>query len=284
MKENVPSRTALRVALRRAGHQILDAAPRVLDDPLAVRIVGPAVQEIYGDPQRHNSRIGRTFRAFMVARSRFAEDQLAEAIAGGTTQYLILGAGLDTSAYRGICTTAEIRVFEVDHPATQDWKQMRLREAGIPVPGNVRHVAVDFENEDLAERLAVSGFQEDERTLVSWLGVVPYLTRAAAAETLRFLGRFPAGSGVVFDYAVAKSALGFFERIALDTLARRVAKAGEPFRLYFEPEELDEFLRERGFSKVEQLGSQEINERYFAARRDGLKVAGGAGRIVAAWV
>jgi len=220
----------------------------------------------------------------MVARSRFAEDKLAEAIAGGTSQYLILGAGLDTSAYRGVCTTLGIRVFEVDHPATQDWKRMRLREAGIAVPENVRHVAVNFEKENLAEELVTAGFRTDVKTFVSWLGVLPYLTREAASDTLRFLGRFLVGSGVVFDYAVAKSALGFLERIALDALARRVAKAGEPFRLYFEPGELDEFLRERGFSRVEQLGSKEINERYFAGRQDGLRVAGGAGRIVAAWV
>ena len=283
MKENVPSRTALRVALRRAGHQILDEAPRVLEDPLALRIVGPAAAEIQADPARHNSRIGRNFRAFMVARSRFAEDKLAESIASGVTQYVILGAGLDTSAYRGICTTAQIQVFEVDHPATQDWKRMRLREAEIAVPENVRHVAVDFEKQNLAEELARSGFLKDENTFVSWLGVVPYLTREAASETFRYLGGFAAGSGVVFDYAVAKSELGFADRIAVAALARRVAKAGEPFQLYFERAELDRFLNERGFSKIEQLGPKEINERYFQNRKDGLKLAGGAGRIVGAW-
>ena len=135
MKENIPSQTALRVALRRAGHQILDAEPRVLDDPLAVPIVGDAINQM-----RKQGRIGRQFRAYMVGRSRFMEDKLAESVAAGAAQYLILGAGLDTSAYRGVATTADIRIFEVDHPATQAWKLERLTTAGINVPANVRHV------------------------------------------------------------------------------------------------------------------------------------------------
>ena len=176
-----------------------------------------------------------------------------------------------------------MRAFEVDHPATQAWKKHRLAEAKIAIAKNVRHVAVDFEKQSLPEELAAAGFDVTRKTFVSWLGVIPYLTREAAASTFRFLGKLPTGSGVVFDYAVAKSALSWLERIAVEALARRVAAAGEPFRLFFEPAELDEFLRKRGFVRIEQIASTEINERYFRGRADGLKVVGGVGRIVAAW-
>lgn len=282
MRAQAASRTAMRVALRRAAHQILDN-PKVLDDPLAVRILGDAADDIRGNSVQHQNRFGRNLRAFLVARSRYAEDKLAEGLARGTQQYVILGAGLDTSAYRGIASTPNLSIFEVDHPATQTWKKERLQRAGIPVPPSVFHVAVDFETQDLAQQLATAGFQHDKITFVSWLGVVPYLTREAATHTFRFLGSFPAGSGVAFDYGLSPSALGFLERLALQALSRRVARAGEPFRLFFTPAELDQFLKGLGFRHIEQLGSKEINALYFSNRGDGLHVSGSVGRITGAW-
>ena len=281
MQESIPSRTALRVALRRAAHQLLDW-PKVLDDPLAVPIVGAAVSEIHADPTRHTTRFAKHFRAFMVARSRYAEDQLAGCVAQGVQQYVILGAGLDTSAYRGIATNG-VTTFEVDHPNTQTWKQERLKWANIPIPALVRFVSVDFERQELAARLEAGGFRSDQPAMISWLGVVPYLTKEAAASTLAFIGKLPQGSGVVFDYAVPRWSLGLLERWALDALARRVARAGEPFRLFFAPEELNALLRECGFQRIEQLAAKEINDRYFADRQDGLRVAGSAGRLASAW-
>jgi len=281
MRESVPSRTALRVALRRAAHQLVDS-PRVLDDPLAVPIVGEAIAEIQGSPAKQNTRTARHFRAFMVARSRLAEDQLAACIARGVSQYLILGAGLDTSAFRGVALHG-VQAFEVDHPSTQAWKRHRLEAAAISIPPSVRFVAVNFERQELEDELHKSGFRSDRPAFVSWLGVVPYLTREAARHTLLFLGRLPAGSGVVFDYAVSRSALRLLERMALDALSRRVARAGEPFRLFFTPEELRRFLTGLGFRKVEQLSQQDINALYFSHRTDGLSVAGAAERLVTEW-
>lgn len=281
MKESVPSRTALRVALRRAAHQLLDS-PKVLDDPLALRIVGDGAAEIHAQLPRHQTRIARHFRAFMVARSCYAEGQLTASVARGVNQYVILGAGLDTSAHRGI-VPEKVSAFEVDHPNTQAWKIKRLQSAQIPISSSVRFVSVDFERQELAAELATAGFRQDRPAFVSWLGVVPYLTRDAAARTFGFLGALPEGSGIVFDYAVPRSSLGFLERLALDELSRRVARAGEPFRLFFEPQELDTFLKGFGYRRVEQLSAKEINNRYFVGRADGLCVAGTAGRIVSAW-
>ena len=282
MKEGAPSRTALRVALRRAAHQILDS-PKVLDDPLAVPIVGDAIAEIHSNIPRHQSRVARAFRAFMVVRSRYAEDQFAASVSRGVRQYVVLGAGLDTSAYRGVAVSENVTVFEVDHPLTQAWKKERLQAASIAIPASVIFVSVDFERQNLQEELKTAGFRADIPAFVSWLGVVPYLTKEAASHTFRFLGSFPEGSGVAFDYAVEPSSLPLLERMAVKALSRRVARAGEPFRLFFMPNELDEFLKARGFRHIEQLASKEINERYFKGRSDGLRLAGAAGRLVCAW-
>jgi methyltransferase (TIGR00027 family) len=282
MRESLPSRTALRVALWRAAHQFLDN-PKVLDDPLAVAIVGSAIDAIRADPWRYKSRLAKRFRAFMVARSRYAEDQLAISVAHGVEQYLVLGAGLDTSAYRGIAAKGNVRIFEVDHPNTQIWKKERLQAANVVIPPGVRFVPVDFEHQNLAAELQAAGFRVDQPAFVSWLGVVPYLTKEAAVHTFGYLGTFPKGSGVVFDYGVSRSSLALLERIVFAALARRVARAGEPFRLFFEPAELDEFLTKLGFHRIEQLGSKEINERYFLGPSDGLRAGGALGRIVSAW-
>ena len=282
MREDRHSRTAMRVALRRAAHQLLDN-PRILDDPLAVPIVGEAIAEIQADAARHQSAIAQRFRAFMVARSRYAEDQLAESVSRGVQQYVILGAGLDTSAYRSVSAAENLAVFEVDHPQTQAWKKERLQAAKISAPSSVCFVPVDFERQNLATELQAAGLRTDQPAFVSWLGVVPYLTKEAAAHTFSFLGRFPEGSGVAFDYAVSPASLGLLERMALAALSRRVARIGEPFRLFFAPDGLESFLRGFGFRRVEQLASKEINARYFDRRSDGLAVTGSAGRIVSAW-
>lgn len=255
-----PSRTAYRVALRRAAHQVLDH-PKVFDDPLAVAIVGTAVFP----PE---TPFDRPLRAFVAARSRYAEDQLA---LSGMRQYVALGAGLDTYAYR---TTSGVRVFEVDHPATQAWKRSRLDEADIAIPDSLTFVSVDFERQKLTDELARAGFKMDEPAFFSWLGVIMYLTLEAATETLRFIASMPPGSGVTFDYATG----------AWEWLARRVARAGEPFTLFFDPAELARLLRGLGFNRIEDLSGSEINARYFQDRADGLKVPGDRGHLITAWV
>jgi methyltransferase (TIGR00027 family) len=282
VREGAPSRTAFRVALRRAAHQLLDN-PKVLDDPWAVPILGDAINEIQTRTAVHQSRLATHFRAFIVARSRYAEDQLAISIERGVCQYVVLGAGLDTSAYRGVALTENLRVFEVDHPQTQAWKKQHLQSASIPIPASVTFVPVNFEKQNLETELLAAGFRGDQPAFVSWLGVVPYLTKEAASHTFQFIGRFPESSGVAFDYAVEPSSLPFLQRVALAALSRRVALAGEPFRLFFEPNELDGFLKARSFRGIKQLGTDQINQRYFSGRTDRLKLAGSAGRIVSAW-
>src|SRR5271169_5540690 len=155
MQDGKFSRTAQRVAIRRAAHQLLDR-PRVLDDPLALRIIGSeAAEELRSNPKEHHA-FSRAFRAFMAARSRYAEDELARAVAHGVRQYVVLGAGLDTFAYRN--PHPGLRVFEVDHPATQAWKREQLLAAGIAIPFSLTFVPIDFERQTLADGLVQCGF------------------------------------------------------------------------------------------------------------------------------
>jgi methyltransferase (TIGR00027 family) len=283
MQESRPSSTANRVAMRRAAHQILDADPKVLDDPIALKILSPQSRaRVAEEPPLVPAIAGKYMRAFMVARSRFAEDELARAISCGAAQYVILGAGLDTFAYRNPYPESQLRVFEVDFPATQDWKRDRLAAAGISIPPSLTFAPIDFEKQTLADGLAAAGFDPAKITFFSWLGVIMYLTRDAAMSTLKFIAGTPPGGAVVFDYSVARESLNFFQRLALDRLMRRVEAAGEPFRLFFNPSDLAAELHALGFSNLEDLGVPEINARYFANRSDGLRVGGGLGRLICA--
>ena len=281
MQEGKFSRTAQRVAIRRAAHQLLDQ-PRVLDDPLALRIIGSEAEEaLRSDPKEHHA-FSRAFRAFMAARSRYAEDELARAVAHGVTQYVVLGAGLDTFAYRN--PHPGLRVFEVDHPATQAWKREQLQAAGITIPPSLTFVPIDFEQQTLADGLEHSGFDASAAAFFSWLGVTPYLTREACMITLSFIAKLPTGSGVVFDFAVDPALLNAGQRQALDALSKRVARYGEPFQLFFDPGKLQDELKAMGFHRTEFLQGKELNARYFKDRKDGLLVRGSIGHLMGAWV
>jgi methyltransferase (TIGR00027 family) len=196
---------------------------------------------------------------------------------------VVLGAGLDTFAYRN--PLPAIRVFEVDFPATQQWKRDLLKNAGIAEPANVTYVPLDFEHTTLRAGMADAGVDATKPVFFGWLGVVPYLTLPAFRSTIDVISGLPAGSGVSFDFALAADELSLRLRLAHAALAARVAAAGEPFRLYFRSEQLENELRSAGFQRIEQCDSIEINERYFANRADGLALpAEGLGKLATAWV
>ena len=284
MQENQASRTAQRVATHRAAHQLLDA-PKVFDDPLAVAILGQeAAAALEADPRSSvTSPLAPRLRAFTVARSRFAEDQLSAGLEHGVAQYVILGAGLDTFAYRNPYPVDELTVFEVDHPATQAWKRARLAEANIAAPPGLSYAPIDFHTQDLAKGLAAAGFDPARPTLFAWLGVTPYLTRQAIQDTLGFMAACPPGSGVVLDYAVSPELLDPRSKMAYEMLSGWSAQAGEPWLSPYAPQDLAEELAAQGFSLVKDLGREEINQRYFAGRADGLEV-GSLYHLLAAWV
>jgi methyltransferase (TIGR00027 family) len=280
MQDETPSRTALRVAIRRAAHQLFDT-PRVFEDSLALRIIGAdRAAALAASPDEHRGRLARAFRAFMAVRSRFAEDELARAVGRGATQCVVLGAGLDTFACRN--PHPNLRVFEVDHPATQQWKRRMLADAAIEVPASLTFVPVDFSTGSLSSGLALANFDAERVTFFSWLGVTMYLPAEAVSGTLALVAATPPGGGVVFDYAVPRSSLGITSRLALDALSRRVTAAGEPFLTHLDPGSLRAQLAALGFSSVVDLGADEINARYFSGRADDLRVGGDIGRLMSA--
>jgi methyltransferase (TIGR00027 family) len=276
-----PSRTALRVALRRAAHQLYDAKPLILDDPFAVPILTPDyLAELHKTATKLEKPFSVALRAFLVTRSRYAEDVLAKTVTEGIQQYVLLGAGLDTFAHRNPHPT--LRVFEVDHPATQQWKRELLTRTALPNPPSLTYVPVDFETDSLPSQLQIAGHNPKLPTVFAWLGVVPYLTLEAFRATVAFIATQPPGTCLICDYSQPRSALPFFEQLAHDSLAARVALAGEPFQLFFTPPEMAAELSH--FPHREDLGSTELNHRYLTARTDKLQLLGTAARLISAHI
>jgi methyltransferase (TIGR00027 family) len=248
MQTGQASRTAYAAARYRAAHQVHEKGS-IFSDPLALRILGHDADELLGDAPR------RGMRLFIAARHRFAEDHLAAAVRRGVRTAVVLGAGLDTFAYRNPHPALE--VIEIDHPDTQEWKRERLAETGIAIPPNMRYVGIDFEQESLGERLGLDG-----AAFFLWMGVVPYLTEEAFAQSLAFIAG-EHGNEVVFDYAQSPERMPAERRAALEARAARVAKIGEPWLTFFEPEEIAAELGERGFGEIEDLGPSGLAARFF---------------------
>ena len=193
---------------------------------------------VAADPSR------RGMRLFVVSRSRFSEQALAASVARGARQVVVLGAGLDTFALRN--PFPDVRVFEVDFPATQAWKRERLREAGLALPDTLTFAPVDFERESLADGLVRAGFRCDQPAFFQWLGVVPYLTREAISSTLDFIAGIP-DSAVVLDYTEPFDNYSPERRASLMAVAEHAAARGEPWLSFFDPPELAAILRDKGF-------------------------------------
>lgn len=262
MRPREPSRTALAVAAHRAAHQLLEEG-RIFADPLAVPILGQASEAIAAEARANPSR--GSMRFFVSSRAAIAEAALKVGVeARGLRQVVVLGAGLDTFAYRN--RFEGLRVFEVDHPATQAWKRERLKAAGIAVPPSMAFAPVDFERDDLMASLEAAGFDPVQRTFFIWLGVVPYLTKEAIRTTLGLIGSLAGGGEVAFDYSDPPETLSEEMRASQAQRAAFVAALGEPFLSNFEPAELHAELRTLGFAEIDDLGPHALLERYFATR------------------
>ncbi|HVU46716.1 MAG TPA: class I SAM-dependent methyltransferase [Terracidiphilus sp.] len=258
MKPNEPSRTALMIARQRAAHQLLDHGS-ILNDPFAMKILCEDESDVLQFSNTHPSAsIGRLFT---TARSRIAEDALSKAVERGIRQIVILGAGLDTFALRNPHSTLQIHIYEVDHPATQAWKLERLTEAQIVLPPGLIFVPVDFERDDVGEKLVNAGFQQNAPAFFTWLGVVPYLTQDAISRTLEYMSSIP-NSEVVFDYIEPPG--GFSEELRQLEKERieQLKKMNEHCVSRFEPAGIRAFLRSHGFGAIEDINFQEITSRF----------------------
>lgn len=270
MDKDRPSDTAQGAAIVRALHQILDDEPRILDDPIAARLVGEEIER----HKRMSHLFGaRGLRANFAMRSRYAEDCLAESLRDGVGQYVLLGAGLDTFAYRQPAWAMSLRIFEVDYPATQRWKRAKLAAAEISIPANVMFVPVDFERISLEEGLAASGLDFKIPTFFSSLGVTQYLTEEALDLSLKFVLSLPPASEIVFSFVLAASALSWRERTFAAVFAAIAGVRGESWLSRFSPEHFANKLTSMGFSKVIHFTTDAANARYFRGRRDGLEAS-----------
>lgn len=250
MDHDGPSRTALAAAYARAYHQSADD-PLILIDPLAARLA-----DVTADDPTELDRLAsdRPRRLFFAARSRFAEDRVAAAVTAGVGQVVILGAGLDTFAYRN--PHPNLRVFEVDHPATQAWKHRRLAASGIEQPEQLTFVPVDFETEALPTALAAAGYSRTDPAVFIWLGVVFYLTADAANATLEYIAGQSGPVEVIFDYLRAADTDD--ERAQLQARAGRAAAVGEPWFSYFTPDGVATQLHALGFTDVEDHSATDL--------------------------
>jgi methyltransferase (TIGR00027 family) len=281
MFEGQASRTAERVAVERAAHQIIDAPPRVLTDPFAVRVLSAdQAAQLRAHPREHDAKpITKPMRALVVVRSRIAEDEMARAAQEGVRQYVLLGAGLDTFAYRN--PLPAVRVFEVDDAATQRLKRDRLRAAGIEVPQTAALVPCNFAREPFLTALQNAGFDPSQPAVFAWLGVAMYLDRSDAFRTLDAIAGLPPRTAVVFDYALPPDAVPWLARMFYRRVLRRLDAQGEPWQTFFEPAPLRDALVGLGFTEIEDLGPADIDARYLAGRTDGLE-SGSIGRIATA--
>jgi methyltransferase (TIGR00027 family) len=272
-----PSQTALGAAAHRAVHQTLEGGV-IFADPFALRILDDATRarlaDLAADPAQ------RSMRHFVAGRSRFSEDAMAASVARGVRQVVILGAGLDTFSLRNPHADKDVRIFEVDYPATQAWKRERIAQAGLEVPTSVTFTPVDFERQGLSEGLVAAGFRLDRPAYFQWLGVTPYLTREAIVATLDFIAGI-AGSEVVFEYAEPFENLSPAVRANAMAIAARTASLGEPWLSLFDPAEMATLLQARGFAHTEDLSRLELADRYYGDLKQGV-VAGAGPHLVRA--
>jgi methyltransferase (TIGR00027 family) len=266
-----PSHTALGAAAYRAIHQTLEGGT-IFSDPFAVKILDretlARLDEMAADPSL------RPMRLFIAARSRFSEETLAACVARGVRQVVVLGAGLDTFSLRNPYAGEGVRVFEVDHPATQAWKRERLKQAALSVSASLTFAPIDFERQGLADGLKAAGFRADQAAFFQWLGVVPYLTRGAISATLDFIAGVT-GREVVFDYAEPLQNYPAARRAKVMAISASAAARGEPWLSLFDPVELSELLHGRGFGVLEDLGLAEIADRYYGAFKQDVVIGPG---------
>jgi methyltransferase (TIGR00027 family) len=271
--------TAAGVAVARGAHRSSDQPPWVLDDPFALQLVGPQWPAIQAASEAALPGVAvRQSRASVVARSRYAEDRLTT---GGNRQYVILGAGLDSFAWRRADLIGWLRVFEVDRPASQARKLARITELGLPVRNGHVFAPVDFEAESLHDGLTRAGLDWSQPAFFSWLGVTIYLTTEAIDATLRSVSRCGSGSEIVLSYDASDAFLDDAAREMVKNEARLVAAAGDPYTTRMSPAQAEALIEGAGLEVAEHLTPEDVYDRYFAGRSDGLRPST-AERLIAA--
>ena len=276
-----PDSTAARVALWRALHVEADPPPHVLEDDVGLKLLSP--DEDWRRRGDMDPQFTRPFRASIVARARFIEDLAVEQAGRGLTQYVILGAGLDSFAQRRPEIASRLKVFEVDQPGPQAWKRQRLIELGLRVPDWLRFVPVDFEaGGNWRDGLVTAGFDDSKSAIVASTGVSMYLTKEANAATLRQVAALAPGSTLAMTFLLPLELADPEARPGLEMAEKGARASGTPFLSFFTPQEIQALARETGFSEARHVSAADLTRRYFADRSDGLRPPGNAEELLVA--
>jgi len=274
-----PDNTAVRTALWRALHVLIDAEPHIIEDEIGLRLAEP--KDDWRQLPEMDPEFTKRLRASMVARARFIEDLIVDESENGVGQYVILGAGLDTFAQRRPDIAAKLQIYEIDQPNTQTWKKQRLIELGYGIPEWLHFVSVDFEASSWLEKLLNAGFDIGKPAVIVCTGVTLYLTKDAIAMTLKEVAKFAAGSTLAMTFYLPMDLMDEEDKF-LQQLAEKGARAaGTPFVSFFPPVEMVNIAREAGFNKIEIVSKEDITKRYFTGRTDNLYPASGEEFLIA---
>jgi len=279
--ETGPGYTATLAAVGRAVHSQADRP--LLKDDLALGLAGDAGTTLLAQLTAQLPEASRhSFGLAFAIRARFVEDAVDAAVGEGIGQYVIVAAGLDSFAYRRLDVSDRMAIFEVDRPASQAWKRRRLGEMGIAIPDSVNYVPLDITARDLGQTLVAAGFDLAKPAIVSAIALTQYLAQPANEEMLQLVASFAAGSRLVITYVVPETELSELAAAGLKWTMSQAAERGEPFLRLFRPTEFEELLHRSGFSRVEQVGSDELRSMYLADRPDAQLT--GIERIATAYV
>jgi len=282
MQADQPSQTALQVAACRAAHLRYDPPPHLLEDRFAERLLGDEAEMLIASYSDDAPWILLENRIFLPFRARYAEEHVADAYANGIRQLVVLGAGLDSFALRRPASLGDLRVYEVDHPATQRWKRRRLAELGDPLPESLAFVECDFETTSLTSALRTTAFRAEEPAVVSWLGVVYYLNEETVRGALRELALLLApGSSVVLDYQFPMDRLPQRYRDIFERQSAFLRGAGEPQINRYREDELRAEIFAAGFTSAELPERAELERRYFAPLASKIPMAERFGMAIA---
>jgi methyltransferase (TIGR00027 family) len=261
-----PGHTATLAAVGRAMHAASDKS-RLLEDHLALKLAGDAGTTLLAELTKQLPGESReTFGLLFVMRARFVEDAVDVAIQDGVAQYVILGAGLDSFAYRRADLEQRLKIFEVDRAGAQVWKRRRLEELGVAIPSSLSFVPLDHETDDLRAALVEAGFDLSAPAIVSAMALTQYLALPAVERILSLVGTFPAGSRLVITYVVPATELTELESAGLNWTMSQAEARGEPFLSMFRPDEIDQLIRRNGFTRVDHLGPHELRALYLSDR------------------
>jgi methyltransferase (TIGR00027 family) len=280
-RDVAPDSTAARVALWRALHVEADPPPRVLEDEIGLKLLAPDKSwRLRGDM---DPQFTRPFRAPIVARARFIEDLVVEQAGRGLSQYVILGAGLDSFAQRRPEIASRLRVFEIDQPGPQTWKRQRLIELGFGVPDWLRFVPVDFEAEGAwRDGLVTAGFDDSKPAIVVSTGVSMYLTKDANVATLRQVAALAPGSMLAMTFLLPLELADSEVRPGLEMAEKGARASGTPFLSFFTPPEILALAHEAGFREARHVSAADLARRYFVGRTDGLHPPNNAEELLVA--